>query len=78
MVVKIGGETDDQYAKEYNIGLLPRGHKSRVLFFVHAPAQARFGLYLCLSDCFNFFFPQVLGNKVKLPNTLSSKENPPC
>ena len=24
------------------------------------------------------FFPQVLGNKVKLPNTLSSKENPPC
>ena len=55
MVVKVGGETDDQYAKEYNVGLLPCGHKSRVLFFVHAPAQARFGLYLCFSDCFHFF-----------------------
>ena len=55
MVVKVGGKTDDQYAKEYNVGVLPCGHKSRVLFFVHAPAHARFGLYLCLSDCFHFF-----------------------
>ena len=55
MIVEVGGETDDQYAKEYSVGVFPCGHRSRILFFVHAPARAKFGLYLCLSDYFDFF-----------------------
>ena len=31
MVVEVGGETDDQYAKEYSVGVFLCGHKTRML-----------------------------------------------
>ena len=84
MIVEVGGMPINLYASMTLQGVqcwgIPRWSQIQDFFSLctHHTQNCRIRPISLFADYFDFFFfSQVLGNKVKLPNTLLSKESPP-